>query len=91
MTKKGKLFLAERTISKDTPDKKYNIFLSANTPKIEDKARMRVDLYGATKITDIDELKEYNVRYYTSGHNEVAKINNEYVPCRVRYIQIYAK
>ena len=34
--------------------KNYNIFLSANNKKLEDKALMRIDLFDNMKIKDIE-------------------------------------
>lgn len=69
----------------------YNIFLSANEKKIDDKAKMRVDLLGNMKIKDIKELKDFNIVYISKGHEDTISIKGTKVPRKVRYIQIFKK
>ena len=71
--------------------KNYNIFLSANNKKLEDKALMRIDLFDNMKIKDIEELKNFNVVYISKGHEDTVYIKNSKVHCKVRYIQIFKK
>ena len=54
--------------------KNYNIFLSANNKKLEDKALMRIDLFDNMKIKDIEELKNFNVVYISKGHEDTVYI-----------------
>ncbi|MBD7915845.1 hypothetical protein H9660_11885 [Clostridium sp. Sa3CUN1] len=69
----------------------YKIFLSASNKNIEDKATLRVDLYGDIKIKDIEELKDFNIVYISKGHEETVSIKGANVPCKVRYIQVFKK
>ena len=71
--------------------KNYNIFLSANNKKLEDKALMRIDLFDNMKINDIEELKNFNVVYISKGHEDTVYIKNSKVTRKVRYIQIFKK
>ena len=71
--------------------KNYNIFLSANNKKLEDKALMRIDLFDNMKIKDIEELKNFNVVYISKGHEDTVYIKNSKVTRNVRYIQIFKK
>ncbi len=69
----------------------YNIFLSATDKKLDDKAKMRVDLFGDMKIKDIKELKDFNILYVSQGHEDLVSIKGKKVPRKVRYIQIFKK
>lgn len=69
----------------------YNIFLSATDKKLDDKAKMRVDLFGDMKIKDINELKDFNILYVSQGHEDLVSIKGKKVPRKVRYIQIFKK
>lgn len=69
----------------------YNIFLSATNKKLDDKAKMRVDLFGDMKIKDIKELKDFNILYVSQGHEDLVSIKGKKVPRKVRYIQIFKK
>lgn len=71
--------------------KAYNIFLSANNKTLEDKAKMRVDLFGDMKIKDIDELKDFNIVYFSKGHEDFVSIKGEKILRKVRYIQVFKK
>ena len=71
--------------------KNYNIFLSATDKKLDDKAKMRVDLFGDMKIKDINELKDFNILYVSQGHEDLVSIKGKKVPRKVRYIQIFKK
>ena len=69
----------------------YQFFLSATNKQIEDKARLRVDLYGSMKIKDIEELKDFNIVYISKGHENKVSIKGAKVTRKVRYIQILKK
>ena len=69
----------------------YKIFLSATDSKIEDKSRLRIDLYGNKKIKDVKELKDFNVIYVSKGHEDFVKIKGKLVNRKVRYIQVFKK
>lgn len=69
----------------------YNIFLSATDKKLDDKSKMRVDLFGDMKIKDIKELKDFNILYVSQGHEDLVSIKGKKVPRKVRYIQIFKK
>ena len=69
----------------------FKIFLSANNKHIEDKATLRVDLYGDMNIKDIQELKDFNIVYISKGHEDIVNIKGANVKRKVRYIQIFKK
>ena len=69
----------------------YKIFLSATDKKINNKSHLRVDLYGDCKITDIKELKNFNILYVSQGHDDFVSIKGRMIPHKVRYIQIFNK
>lgn len=71
--------------------KNYEIFLSAIDSKIEDKSRLRIDLYGNMKIKDVKELKDFNIPYYSQGHQDNISLKGKMVNRKVRYIQIFKK
>lgn len=70
---------------------KYKIFLSATDKKIEDKSKLRVDLFGDMKIKNIKELKDFNIVYFSKGHEDLVKIKGEMIPRKVRYIQVFKR
>ena len=67
----------------------YKIFLSATDKKLDDKAKLRVDLIGGMKIKDIEELKDFKILYLSQGHEDLVSIRGEMIPRKVRYIQIF--
>lgn len=69
----------------------YKIFLSATDNKIEDKSRLRVDLYGNMKIKDVKELKDFNILYCSQGHQDFISLKGKIVNRKVRYIQVFKK
>ena len=69
--------------------KDYKIFLSATDKKIVDKSRLRVDLFGDMKIKDIKELKDFNIVYFSKGHEYLVYIKGKEIPRKVRYIQVF--
>ncbi len=69
----------------------YKIFLSATDSKIEDKSRLRIDLYGNMKIKDVKELKDFNILYCSQGHQDFFSIKGKMVSRKVRYIQVFKK
>ncbi|WP_243124884.1 hypothetical protein [Clostridium cuniculi] len=69
--------------------KDYKIFLSATDKKIVDKSILRVDLFGDMKIKDIRELKDFNIVYFSKGHEDLVSIKGQKIPRKVRYIQIF--
>ncbi|MDU3546399.1 MAG: hypothetical protein E7F83_03145 [Clostridium sp.] len=71
--------------------KNYEIFLSATDSKIEDKSRLRIDLYGNMKIKDVKELKDFNILYYSQGHQDNISLKGKIVNRKVRYIQVFKK
>lgn len=70
---------------------KYKIFLSAIDKKIEDKSKLRVDLFGDMKIKNIKELKDFNIVYFSKGHEDLVTIKGEMIPRKVRYIQVFKR
>ena len=71
--------------------KQYKIFLSATDSKIEDKSRLRIDLYGDMKIKDVKELEDFNIKYCSKGHDDFVSIKGLKVPRKVRYIQVFKR
>ena len=71
--------------------KDYKIFLSATDDKLQDKAKVRIDLLGDMKIKDVEELKDFNIVYISKGHQDLVRIKNVDIPRKVRYIQIFNK
>ena len=71
--------------------KNYEIFLSATDSKIEDKSRLRIDLYGNMNIKDVKELKDFNILYYSQGHQDNISLKGKIVNRKVRYIQVFKK
>ena len=69
----------------------YKIFLSATDSKIEDKSRLRVDLYGNMKIKDVKELKDFNIVYCSQGHQDFISLKGKMINRKVRYIQVFKK
>ena len=69
--------------------KDYKIFLSATDQKIIDKSILRVDLFGDMKIKDVKELKDFNIVYFSKGHEDLVTIKGEMIPRKVRYIQVF--
>lgn len=69
----------------------YKLFLSATDKKIVDNAKLRVDLYGNMKLKEIKELKGFNVRYISKGHNDLVLMKGQMIPRKIRYIQIFKK
>lgn len=69
----------------------YKIFLSATDNKIADKSKLRVDLYGNSKIKDIPELKKFNILYLSKGHEDLISLKGKLIYRKVRYIQIFKK
>ena len=59
--------------------------------KLYHKARLRVDLFGDMKISEIEELKDFNIFYVSQGHEDLVTIKGELVKRKVRYIQIFNK
>lgn len=70
---------------------KYKIFLSATDRKIEDKSKLRVDLFGDMKIKNIKELKDFNIVYFSKGHEDLVTIKGIMIPRKVRYIQVFKR
>ena len=70
---------------------KYKIFLSATDRKIEDKSKLRVDLFGDMKIKNIKELKDFKIVYFSKGHEDLVTIKGEMIPRKVRYIQVFKR
>lgn len=71
--------------------KNYKIFLSAIDNNIVDKSKLRVDLYEDMKIKDIKELKDFNIVYFSKGHEDLVSIKSKMIPRKVRYIQVFKK
>ncbi|WP_257443480.1 hypothetical protein [Clostridium mucosae] len=71
--------------------KDFKIFLSATDKKIADKSRLRIDLLGDMKIKNVNELKDFNIVYYSKGHNDFVSIKGQKIPRKVRYIQVFKK
>lgn len=71
--------------------KDYKIFLSATEKKIVDKSLLRVDLFGDMKIKDIKELTDFNIVYFSKGHEDLVSIKGQKISRKVRYIQIFKK
>ena len=71
--------------------KKYILHLQAGVNKIQSGCLLRVDLIGEQKISEIEELKDYNIRYETSGHEDSVMIKGNRVPRKVRYIKLFPK
>lgn len=69
--------------------KDYKIFLSATEKKIVDKSLLRVDLFGDMKLKDIKELADFNIIYFSKGHEDLVSIKGQKIPRKVRYIQIF--
>ena len=69
----------------------YKIFLSATDSKIEDKSRLRIDLYGNMKIKDVKELKDFNIVYCSQGHQDFISLKGKMINRKVRYIQVFKK
>ena len=69
--------------------KDYKIFLSATDKKIIDKSLLRIDLFGDMKIKDIKELKNFNIVYFSKGHEDLVSIKGQMIPRKVRYIQVF--
>ena len=71
--------------------KDFKIFLSATDKKIVDKSRLRIDLFGDMKIKNVNELKAFNIVYYSKGHNDFVSLKGQKIPRKVRYIQVFKK
>ena len=71
--------------------KDYKLFLSAINTKLENKAKLRVDLIGDMKISEIKELKDFNLVYLGSSFEDFITINGNSIKRKVRYIQIFRK
>lgn len=71
--------------------KAYRIFNTPYGNKLSPKARLRVDLFGDMKISEIEELKDFNILYVSQGHEDLVTIKGELVKRKVRYIQIFNK
>lgn len=69
--------------------KDYKIFLSATDQRIVDKSILRVDLFGDMKIKDVRELKDFNIVYFSKGHEDLVSIKGQMIPRKVRYVQIF--
>lgn len=69
----------------------YKIFLSAIDTKIKNQSRLRIDLYGDMKIKDVKELKDFNIKYCSKGHDDFVSIKGRKVPRKVRYIQVFKR
>ena len=69
--------------------KDYKIFLSATDKNIVDKSLLRVALFGDMKIKDIKELRDFNIVYYSKGHEDLVSIKGKKTPRKVRYIQVF--
>lgn len=69
----------------------YKIFLSATDTRIEDKSRLRIDLYGNMKIKDVKELKDFNIVYCSKGHEDLVSVKGQMVNRKVRYIQVFKR
>lgn len=68
--------------------KDYKIF---NTTEITDKTKLRVDLFGDIKISEIKELQGFNIFYLSPGHEDLVNINDNKIKRKVRYIQVFKK
>ena len=71
--------------------KAYRIFNTPYGNKLYHKARLRVDLFGDMKISEIEELKDFNIFYVSQGHEDLVTIKGELIKRKVRYIQIFNK
>lgn len=71
--------------------KDYKLFLSAVDTKLHNKSKLRVDLIGDMKISEINELKNFNVIYLGSSFDDFITIKGNSVKRKVRYIQIFEK
>ena len=71
--------------------KDYKLFLSAVDTKLHNKSKLRVDLIGDMKISEIKELENFNVVYLGSSFEDFITIKENSVKRKVRYIQIFEK
>ncbi|MBY0757336.1 hypothetical protein K5V21_18070 [Clostridium sardiniense] len=71
--------------------KDYKIFLSAVDTKLHNKSKLRVDLIGDIKISEIEEFKNFNIVYLGSSFEDLIKIKGTLVKRKVRYIQLFEK
>ncbi|MDQ0149669.1 hypothetical protein ACFO6R_15845 [Eubacterium multiforme] len=71
--------------------KDYNLFLSPLDTKLQNKSKLRVDLIGNMKISEIKELSKFNILYMGCGFEDFIKIKGSLVKRKVRYIQIFDK
>lgn len=71
--------------------KDYNLFLSAKYTKLINKAKLRIDLIGNIKISEIKELKKFNILYLGNSFDDFITIKGFPIKRKVRYIQIFNK
>ncbi|WWU63379.1 hypothetical protein QJR26_04580 [Clostridium baratii] len=71
--------------------KDYKLFLSAVDTKLHNKSKLRVDLIGDMKISEIKELKNFNIVYLGSSFEDFITIKGNSIKRKVRYIQIFEK
>ena len=71
--------------------KYYKLFLSAADTKLNNKSKLRVALIVDMKISEIKELKNFNVVYLGSSFEDFITIKGNSVKRKVRYIQIFEK
>lgn len=64
-------------------NKTYIIHKEPGKFNINDGDKLRVDLYNGCKIKDINELKDFTIKYFTKGHKDQYRI--------VRYITVHKK
>ena len=71
--------------------KDYKLFLSAVDTKLENNSKLRIDLIGDMKISEIEELKNFNIVYLGNSFEDFINIKGSLVKRKVRYIQIFKK
>ncbi|MFQ8921893.1 MAG: hypothetical protein ACLR60_08370 [Clostridium paraputrificum] len=71
--------------------KGYRIFNTPYGKGISHKSKLRVDLFGDMKISDIEELKDFNIFYISQGHEDFITLKGALVKRKVRYIQVFEK
>ena len=71
--------------------KEYRIFNTPYGKGISHKSKLRIDLLGDMKISDVEELKNFNVFYVSQGHEDFITLKGALVKRKVRYIQVFEK
>ena len=71
--------------------KGYRIFNTPYRKGISHKSKLRIDLLGDMKISDIEELKDFNVFYVSQGHEDFITTKGALIKRKVRYIQVFNK